>query len=130
MTEKNTDIDADQVLSTCYTCEAVPEKSCTECGNLFCSNHGGERYILKSTDDGISLKKKMICDKCTPNQTIMKIIKHILIVIVVLITIFILVMATYLFFFMDHSTPSPSTPAEPAPVETVDPLEEQSIRTD
>lgn len=128
MTENNTDLDANQVLSTCYMCEAVPEKSCTECGNLFCSNHGGERYILKNTDDGISLKKKMICDNCTPNQTIMKIIKPILIVMVVLITVFILIMAAYLFFFMDHSNPSPSPPAEPAPVETVDPVEEETLR--
>lgn len=126
MSEKNTDIDAEQVLSTCYKCETVPDKSCTECGNLFCSNHGGERYIWK--DGGNSFAKKMVCDDCTPNQTIMKIKKYLLIIVMVLIGLFILSIATYLFFFMDDSISSPSSPTEPAPTETVDPVEEETMR--
>lgn len=121
MNKKNSDIDARQVLSTCYKCEAAPNKSCTECGNLFCSDHGGEGYIFKHTNDGISLKKEVICDNCTPNQTIMSIIKYILINIVVLIIIFIVVMVTSFFSSIDDSISSQPATEEPVPVEPLEP---------
>lgn len=116
------DIDARQILSTCYTCEAVPNKSCTECGNLFCQNHGGKRYYMK----GNALLKEMICDDCTPNQTIMRIKKNVLITFTILIFIFILTMAIYEIFFADHSLPTRPSPAEPVPVEPAVPVEEES----
>ena len=122
-------LDANQVLSTCYTCEEVPKKSCTECGNLFCSNHGGERYILKPHDGKMSLKKKMICDDCTPNQTIMSMVKYIMVFIVVLITITIIAMTVYNFFLVDRSIPSRPEPAEPVPVEPAEPVEEELSKT-
>lgn len=126
MKKRNPAMDARQVLSTCYRCEEVPKKSCTVCGNFFCSNHGGERYTLKSDDGKTSLKKKMICDDCTPNQTIMGVVKYIMILIVIIITVTIIGMTVYNFFIVDHSIPSGLEPQ--APVEPIKAVDEKSSK--